>query len=95
MQRLSRGRVSRAPECIEINGLEDAVKLAVCLFVKFDAGGRRVRLCGGCKSESFPLPGRAVARARADAEADEAGEGFSSERESATCQRAAWSFEPA
>ncbi len=23
--------------CIEINGLEDAVKLAVCLFVKFDS----------------------------------------------------------
>ncbi len=25
------------PECVEINGLEDAVKLAVCLFVKFDS----------------------------------------------------------
>jgi hypothetical protein len=25
------------PECIEINGLEDAVKLAVCSCIKFDS----------------------------------------------------------
>ncbi len=26
-----------ATECIEINGLEDAVKLAVCICIKFDS----------------------------------------------------------
>ncbi len=31
------GGPSLGAACIEINGLEDAVKLAVCLFVKFDS----------------------------------------------------------
>jgi hypothetical protein len=50
---------SRTRECIEINGLEDAVKLAVCLFVKPDQGRAL-----GARRSALGLEGAAIGSGR-------------------------------